>query len=371
MSADFLYSRYSAIGCNFSSQIYILALRSLFGYVECPYPAQACHIAFYAFRLYSRFMFDVLVIGVGAAGYTAAIYAARYKLKTLIVGAEEGGMGITAADVGNWPGEIEIRGPDLMEKFKKHATSFEEVTHKIGRVEMLEKMADGHFKATMQNGDIYEARTIILATGSNKRHLGIPGEKEFSGKGVTYCATCDAFFYKNKTVAVLGGGDSAVEGAAIAAQVAAKVYLVHRRDTFRAEPYWVEKVKSKENVVFVLERNVLEVLGEQKVAGIKLDKAFEGSDILAVDGVFIEIGSNPSVDLAVQLGCRIDEKGFMDVDKSMRSSTPGVFGAGDVTNGSNYFAQFTTAAGEGATAANGVFNYLQGDQHHGWMQGAC
>jgi thioredoxin reductase (NADPH) len=303
-------------------------------------------------------MFDVLIIGLGAAGYTAAIYTARYKLKTLIVGAEDGGMGLTAAEVGNWPGEVEIRGPDLMEKFKKHATSFEEVTHKIARVEKLEKLPSG-FRVTFQGGETAEAKTVILATGSAKRTLGTKGEKEFSGKGVTYCATCDAFFYRGKDVAVIGGGDSAVEGAAIAAQVARTVYLIHRRNDFRAEPYWVERVKARPNVKFVLERNVLEIVGDAKVRSVKLDKPWEGKDSIAVDGVFIEVGSIPSVELASALGAALDDKGFIAVTPDQQTSVPGVFAAGDNTNESNHFAQFTTAAGEGAVAANGVFTYLQ------------
>lgn len=306
-------------------------------------------------------MYDVIIIGLGCAGYTAAVYSARYKLNTLLVGQEEGGMGMTAAEVGNWPGDIEVKGPDLMNRMKEHALSFEEVTQKLALVEAVEKTSDG-FKVTMGGGETAEARALIFATGSTKRHLGIPGEEELSGKGVTYCATCDAFFYKGKDVAVIGGGDSAVEGAAIAAQVAAKVYLIHRRDKFRAEPYWVEEVKKRDNVTLVLERNVVEVIGEQKVEGVKLDKPFEDSDILKVDGVFIEIGANPAVDLPVLLGCEIDEKGFLAVKADMSTSVPGVFGAGDITNASNYFAQFATAAGEAAVAVYGVFNYLQGGQ---------
>ncbi len=135
----------------------------------------------------------------------------------------------------------------------------------------------------LEDGSVVEGKTIIFAMGSNKRQLGVKGEEEFSGKGVTYCATCDAFFYRNKTVAVIGGGDSAVEGAAIAAQVAKKVYLIHRRDTFRAEPYWVDKVKEKENVTMVLNTHVTEILGDQKVTGVKLDVPFEGQNMLLKD----------------------------------------------------------------------------------------
>ena len=313
-------------------------------------------------------MYDVVIIGLGAAGYTAAIYTARYKLSTLIVGEEEGGMGVTAAEVGNWPGEIDIKGPDLMENFKKHALSYENVEHKQKRVEKVDKGDKASFTITYQNGDTDEARSLIFATGSDKRHLGVPGEEEFSGKGVTYCATCDAFFYKGKNVAVIGGGDSAVEGAAIAAQVAAKVYLIHRRKEFRAEPFWVDRVKEKENVEYVLERNVVGILGDEKVTGVKLDKEFNGSDTIKVDGVFIEIGSIPATALAQKLGCKIDERKHLKAGQDMATTVPGVFAAGDVTNGSNYFAQFATAAGEGSVAANSVFNYLHGGgQSEGYL----
>ena len=306
-------------------------------------------------------MKDTAIIGLGCAAYTAAVYTARYKLDTVLIGEQEGGMGMSAAEVGNWPGDIDITGPDLMERFKNHAVSFDNVELQHGRVEKAEQI-DGGFKLTMQNGDTVEAKTVIFATGSNKRHLGVPGEEELSGKGVTYCATCDAFFYRGKDVAVLGGGDSAVEGAAIAAQVANKVYLIHRRNEFRAEPYWVDEVKKKENVEYVLERNVVEILGDEKVSGVKLDKEFNGSGTISVDGVFIEIGSIPATALPEQLGCSIDERKHLAVDDAMKTSVPGVFGAGDVTSGSNYFAQFATAAGEGCIAANSVFNYLQEHQ---------
>lgn len=303
-------------------------------------------------------MYDVVVVGVGCAGYTTAIYCARYKLSVCIIGAEEGGMGMGAAEVGNWPGDIEVAGPDLMERYKQHALSFDSVTHMLKWVKKIEKKDDG-FVLSLDGDVTVEGKTVVFATGSNKRHMGIPGEEEFSGKGVTYCATCDAFFYRGKDVAVVGGGDSAVEGAAIVAQVANKVYLVHRRDTFRAEPYWVDKVKEKDNIEFVLETNALEVLGDQKVTHLKLDKPYNGDELLKVDGVFIEIGSVPATELCKEMGCDLDERGFLKVDAGMRASVEGVFGAGDVTSGSNHFAQFATAAGEGAVAANSVFNYLE------------
>lgn len=303
-------------------------------------------------------MYDVLIIGKGCAGYTAAIYCARYRLSTYLVGGVAGGLGITAAEVGNWPGEMEIKGPDLMEKFRTHAESFSEVVSKTAYVKTITKK-EGGFVLGLDDGCEVDGKTIIFAMGSNKRHLGVPGEDRLSGKGVTYCATCDAFFYRGKTVAVLGGGDSAVEGAAIAAQVAKVVYLIHRRNEFRAEPYWVEKVKMRENVIMVLENNVKEILGDQKVSGVKLEKPFQGKDALDLDGVFIEIGATPATDLPKSIGCEVDARGFLKVDAGMRCTVPGVFGAGDITDASNHFAQFVTAAGEGAVAANSAFSFLQ------------
>lgn len=318
---------------------------------------------FYAWKagsrsLYTIAMFDVAIIGLGAAGYTAAIYSARYKLTTLLVGEEEGGMGITAAEVGNWPGDIEVTGPELMERMKKHAMSFVEVTLKQTRVSKVEKTKTG-FRLTFADGKTEEAKTVIFATGSNKRHLDVPGEKEFAGKGVSYCATCDAFFFKGKTVAVVGGGDAAVEGAAILSQVVKKLYMIHRRSEFRAEPYWVNKCKEKSNVVFVLGRQVKEIKGDQKVTGVVLDQPFEGSETLSVDGVFVEVGSTPAVSLAQALDCALDERGYLKVDAALQTTVPGAFAAGDVSGGSNHFAQFVTAAGEGAVAVSGVFSFLQ------------
>lgn len=264
---------------------------------------------------------------------------------------------MAAAEVGDWPGTQFITGPELMENFKAHALTFESVTHKLARVEEITKTADG-FSVALQGGETVAGRTIILTTGTKHRLLGVPGEKEFSGKGVTYCATCDAFFFKGKDVAVIGGGDAAVEGAAIAAQVARTVYLIHRRKEFRAEPYWVDRVRARDNVRSVLERQVVEIIGDKKVTGVRLDKPWDGSDTITLDGVFVEIGADPDSGLAKSVGCALDERGFVKVDAGMSTSVPGIFAAGDLTNASNYFAQFVTAAGEGGVAANSVFHYL-------------
>jgi thioredoxin reductase (NADPH) len=319
-------------------------------------------------------MYDVAIIGLGTAGYTAAIYCARYKLSLFLVGAVDGGTGLAAAEVGDWPGDISTTGPELMERQKKHALSFDSVTYRNARVERVEHVGGkeskegASFRLTLEGGATVEAKTIIFATGSINRKLGVPGEMEFAGKGVTYCATCDAYFFRGKDVAVVGGGDSAVEGAAIAAQVCKTVYLIHRRKEFRAEPYWVDRVKARENIVFVLERTVVDILGDTKVTGVRLDKPWTGRegqegkegvrDVLAVEGVFIEIGADPATELPQQLGCELDERKHVRVDAGLRTNVPGAFAAGDVSSGSNHFAQFVTAAGEGAIAAKSVFEYL-------------
>jgi thioredoxin reductase (NADPH) len=301
-------------------------------------------------------MYDSIIIGLGAAGYTAAIYCARYKLKTLIVGSEEGGTGMSAAEVGDWPGTEFIKGPDLMENMKNHALSFEDVEHKISRVETVEKNGDV-FRVSFQSGETVEGKTIVFCTGGKHRKLGVQGEKEFAGKGVSYCATCDAFFFKDKNIAVVGGGDAAVEGAAIAAQVAKHLYLIHRRNEFRAEPFWV---KERDNVTFVLERNVTDILGDTVVTGVRLDTPFEDKDTIDVSAVFVEIGADPDSALAKDLGCTLDKKDHIQVDAGMATTIEGAYAAGDVSTGSNYFAQFTTAASEGSIAANSLFNYLGG-----------
>lgn len=268
-------------------------------------------------------------------------------------------MGMSAVEVGDWPGIAHIAGADLMENFKKHALGLEGVSQRIARVVRVAKGPGETFTLELQNGETIVARAVILALGTKKRHLGVPGEREFAGKGVTYCATCDAYFYKGKDVAVIGGGDSAIEGAAIAAQVARKVYLIHRRKEFRAEPYWVDRVRARSNVVFVLERHVVEIVGDAKVTAVRLDKPLDGSDTIAVDGVFIEVGADPASDLAKEAGCALDAKGYVQVDAAQATTVPGLFAAGDITTNSNYFAQFTTAAGEATVAANSAFKYLQ------------
>jgi thioredoxin reductase (NADPH) len=219
------------------------------------------------------------------------------------------------------------------------------------------------FEVKTEKG-ISQAKTLILAMGAAYRHLNIPGEEKLIGKGVSYCSTCDAPFFKDKTVAVVGGGDAAVTGAIQVASFAQKVYLIHRRDEFRAEPAWVEKLKQNQKIEQVLSTQVKEISGSEKVTGIVLDKPYKGKTDLVVEGVFIEIGQVPSSTLVKPLGVELNEQGYIEVNPGMQTNVAGVFAAGDiaVVQGGILFRQFVTAAADGARAAASVYQYLHQGQ---------
>jgi thioredoxin reductase (NADPH) len=293
---------------------------------------------------------DLIIVGAGPAGLSAAIYAARYKLNFTLFSKQFGGM-ITESDrVENWPGEKRIKGLDLVNKFKEHALNFgTEIIDE--RVEKVEK-TDFGFKINNN----YKSKTILIAQGTEKRKLNIKGEKEFLGRGVSYCATCDAAFFKDKVVAVVGGSDAALIAALLLSEYAKKVHIVYRREKFfRAEPVWIEKVENNKKIEPVFNSNIREIKGSDKIEKIVLDSGKE----LPVDGVFVEIGSIPNIELAKQLNLNLD-KGHIVVDKFQRTSLPGVFAAGDVTN--NPLKQAITAAAEGAVAANSAYEQIVGDR---------
>jgi thioredoxin reductase (NADPH) len=300
---------------------------------------------------------DLLIVGGGIAGLTAAIYASRYGLKTLIIAEEIGGLANEAPLVENYPGII-AEGKELAEKWKKHA---EEMGSKIyqSKVINLEKKNDLFFVKTLDNKE-FIGKALIYATGSSKRKLNVPGEKEFLGKGVSYCATCDATLFKDKIVAVIGGGNSGFSDALILSEIAKKVYIIHRSEKPKAEKALVDLVLNKPNVEFLGNRETLEFLGDSKLKKIKMKNKTTGKiEELEVDGVFIAIGLVPNVDLAKKLGVKLDEYGFIDVNKDQSTNIEGFFAAGDVTNNCNHFEQFITAAAEGAIAANSAFKYIQ------------
>jgi len=297
-------------------------------------------------------IYDVVIIGSGAAGYTCAIYSARYNLKTLVFGKELGGMTNLAHDIQNWPG-FTGSGFDLMVQFQNHVKRFG-VDIKNEVVQTITRNSDSTFTISTKKSQV-QAKTIVLATGTERRKLEKPGEAALSGKGVSYCATCDAFFYRGKTVAVVGGGDAATMGAQVLANVAAKVYLIHRRDEFRGDQARVEALRKDSKVEFLTGVEIESINGEKKVESITLSNKKN----IVLDGVFIEVGGIPSNELAKQLKLTLDEVGLIQTKEDQSTSVPGVYAAGDITINSNRFDQTLTASSEGAIASNSLFMYLK------------
>lgn len=294
--------------------------------------------------------YDTIIIGGGPAGMTAAIYAARYKLNALVLAESYGGTANEAHWVENWPGEPSITGNELMKKFQQHVESFD-VESKLGRVVNIEK--DGLFKVQTER-EIFHAESIILTLGTQRRKLGVKGEEEFLGKGVSYCAHCDAFFYKNKKVAVVGGNDSAAQAALVLAQHAEKVYILYRGEELRCEPLWKEKIEEKKNIEVLNNTTVEEIQGENAVTSVKLNNGE-----LETNGVFIEIGAVPNNELAKPLGIELSDDEHIKVNTQQETNVPGVFAAGDMTKGSIDFKQIIVASAHGATAAFSAFKYLK------------
>jgi len=304
-------------------------------------------------------IYDTIIVGGGAAGLTAAIYAARRAMKTLVITQDIGGQAATTAEIENYPGCGLVTGPALMDAFKKQCDQFgvEFVFREVLGIEPgVDKQAKPLF-TVRTNTENYMAHTVILAFGLTHRHLGVPGEKELGGKGVSYCATCDAPLYKNKTVMVVGGGNSAVDAALLLSKLCPKVYLVHRRDDFRAEAVLVEQLK-KDNIELVLNSEIKEIKGQDKVASVvvqQVDKPEINREIL-VEGVFIEVGFVVNAKLINGL-VDLDERQQIKINLDNETSRPGIFAAGDITNIS--YKQIVISAGGGATAALRAYEYLQ------------
>jgi len=306
-------------------------------------------------------MYDLIIVGAGAAGLAASIYASRYKISHLIFGETLGGQGMLAGTVENYPGYVSISGPELMKNFVNQVKHYG-VEIKQEKVGGLAKIENGFEVKT--DKEKYQAKTLILAMGASFRHLNIPGEDKFLGRGVSYCTTCDIPLFRDKVVAIIGGGDSAVTGAIHASAFAKKVYIIHRRNEYRAEPVWVEKLKQSKNIEEILSTQITQISGGEKVESISLDKPYQGSQILKVDGVFIEVGQVPSSVLVGQLGVELDERSYIKVNPGMATNVPGIFAAGDLAaiQGGILFRQFITAASDGARAAASVYQYLHKGQ---------
>lgn len=297
-------------------------------------------------------VYDVVIVGAGVAGMTAAIYARRANKAVLVIESKTyGGQIITTSKIANWPGEPGISGIDLSKKIYQQMKDLGAEVE-FDEVESIQDL--GEIKEIKCKDVNYSARTVILAVGSKDREMGVPGEKELAGARVSYCATCDGAFYKDKTVAIVGGGNTAFYDALYLADIAKKVYLVHRRDEFRADAALVEKVRAKKNVEFVLKALPVRILGDKKVEGLVVNDGEERE--LLVDGIFVAVGRAPATKNFAGL-IEMDENGYVVTDENCRTSCGGVFAAGDCRV--KTLRQLVTAAGDGAIAANEAIRYLR------------
>ena len=305
--------------------------------------------------------YDFVIIGAGVTGLAAAMYGARLELKVLCLGSSSGsempvgGVITTTNLVENYPGFIKTSGNQLAESIKKHAESYDKVTIKEEKVESVKKSGKG-FSIKTTGGD-YFGKTILFATGTIWKKLEVKGGKEFENKGVAYCALCDAPLFKKKTVAVVGGSDSAAKDALVLAENAAKVYIIYRKEKIRAEPVNLNRISEKKNIEIINNANIVEVKGDRAVRSVVLDREFNGSNELKLDGVFVAIGHTALSGLAKEIGVKTNEKDEIVIDhKTSETNVAGVFAAGDVAD--KPFKQAITGVAEGCTAAYSAFEYI-------------
>lgn len=303
-------------------------------------------------------VYDVLIIGGGPAAFTAGIYVARAMKEAVIIEKEAPGGQVAVSDIiDNFPGFIEIKGSELANKMMQHVQKFG-VPIEFAEVVRVSK-EDDLFVAHTADGRVFKGRTAIIATGAKPRKLGVPGEDKFYGAGVSYCAVCDGHFFRDKVVAVVGGGDSAFTEALYLTGIVKKLYLIHRREGFRAQPIYVNALKKKPNVEFVLNTIVREIRGDNKVKELLLyDRKQDVEFTLPVDGVFIYIGMLPATEPLKELeGLEYDNQGFIVAPETTETSIPGLFVAGDVR--SKELRQIATAVSDGAYAGTKAVEYLE------------
>lgn len=301
-------------------------------------------------------MYDVLIIGAGAAGLTAAIYTCRKKLKTLILSADIGGQTNLTYNIENYPGVKKITGWDLMKIFEEQAINFGAELIE-GKVINIEKN-NNSFKIRSSDNRSFETKTLILAHGKTPKSLNIPGEEKFIGKGISNYAVYDAPKFKEKIVAVIGGGNSALESAIFLSKVAKKVYLIHRRNEFKADQISVDKVKSIENIEIILDSTPKEVLGQEKLRSVVIENiGTKETKKIDVDGIFLGIGYQIEPDLIKNL-VNLNKMNEIIIDENCNTSCPGIFAAGDLTTVP--YKQTVVSAGEGAKAGISVYSYISG-----------
>lgn len=306
-------------------------------------------------------VYDTVIIGSGAAGLSAGIYAGRYLMKTLIVSGEFGGETATAGTIWNYPGVKAADGFDLMVEMKNQAR---EVGVQFVEGRLTKVTGEGNcysvFVGNSKGKTEFFAKTIIFANGSERRHLGLPNEKELTSKGVHYCTTCDSPVYGGKTIAIVGGGDASIKGVNLAANYAAKIYLIIRGNEIKAEPINVEQMKKLGDKITILyDTQVKEIIGKDSLEKVVLSKEVNGSTELVIDGLFIEIGAEPDTTIPESLGVTLDPFGYINVNNLMETNVPGVYAAGDAVNHFGRFKQTITAAALGAVAATSAYNYYK------------
>ncbi|MAF24780.1 hypothetical protein CL634_04310 [bacterium] len=304
---------------------------------------------------------DVIIIGAGPAGMSAGIYTARKKLKTLVLSKDVGGQTAISAEIENYLGYQTANGAELSAKFQEHVEKFDCIDIEVGEDKLVKEISGkpGDFLVETKAGEKFKSKVIIIASGKNPRHMGVPGEIDFTGKGLTYCATCDAPLFKDKTVCVVGGGNSALDAAWQLTTIATKVYVLVRDAAFNtnADKVLFEKVEKAKNVEIKYQTSITEVVGEQLVTGVKIiNKETNEDGELEVQGVFVEIGSVPSIDYLKEGQMNLNQWNEIVIDKHHQTSIDGIFAAGDVTDVPGK--QVIIAAGEGALAAIAASTYL-------------
>lgn len=294
--------------------------------------------------------YDFIVIGGGCAGYPAAVYASRFNLKTLVITKERGGLITTTHLVENYPGFVALSGPELAQKLEEQVKANNvEIFDDI--VKSVKKVGNKFEIETEISEKKFISKTILLATGTKHKHLNVLGEKEFQGKGVSYCATCDGAFFKNKVVGIVGGSDSAAKEAMVLSQNSSKVYMFIRSH-LKAEPINADRIKKIPNIEIIEGVQVKEIIGKNSVEAVKLDN----DKIINLSGLFVAIGMLPQNEIAKSLGVNLNEKGEVVIDNHSATSIPGVFAAGDVTN--TEWKQGIIASAQGSTAAHSAFEYI-------------
>lgn len=299
--------------------------------------------------------YDLIIIGSGAAGLCAALYGGRYRMKALVISKEFGGETAKAGTIENYPGVPAVDGYELMGIMRQQVKGL--AVEMVDAEVTLIKRQEHCFEVCAKNAT-YQAHAIVFAIGAERRRLGLPNEKELTGKGVHYCVTCDGPVYTGKTIAMVGGGDASVKGAVLAAEYVKKIFLIVRDKEVTAEPINLERMENlgRTKIEVLSETEVKEIIGTSKVEKLKLSRPFRDSDELVVDGLFVEIGAIPNVELAKSIGVMLDECGYIKVDNMMQTNIDGVFAAGDAVNYFGSFKQDITAAAMGAVAATSAYN---------------